>query len=137
MVARLEPFGEGPVIPLERPIILIGRHPECDVRIDSHKISRRHCCIVQLQDKLVIRDLGSTNGIYRNGQRVEEAELTPQDEIQIANLRYQLVPDRANGGVAPPNKADGAISESPRESSSPADPVSPAEAAVPRPCRNE
>ena len=91
MPIRLEPLGEGPPIPLDRPIVFIGRHADCDVRIDSKKISRRHCCIVQLHDRLVVRDLGSTNGIYFNGQRVEEAVLAMQDEVQIANLRYQVI----------------------------------------------
>ena len=91
MPARLVPLGDGPPIPLDRPIVFVGRHTDCDVRIDSRKISRRHCCIVQFQDKLVIRDLGSTNGVYCNGQRVEEAVLAPQDEVQIANVRYQVL----------------------------------------------
>ncbi len=95
MSVRLIPIGEGPAIPLDRPIVFIGRHADCDVRIDSKKISRRHCAIVQLADRLVIRDLGSTNGVYWNGQRVEEAVLAPRDEIQIANLHYQVQPSNA------------------------------------------
>jgi pSer/pThr/pTyr-binding forkhead associated (FHA) protein len=91
MAVRLVPLGDGPAISLDRPIVFVGRHADCDVRIDSKKISRRHCCIIQLQDRLVIRDLGSTNGIYCNGQRVEEAVLTLKDELQIANIRYKLV----------------------------------------------
>ncbi len=95
MSVRLMPMGEGPAIPLDKPIVFIGRHADCDIRIDSKKISRRHCAIVQLHDRLVIRDLGSTNGIYWNGQRVEEAVLAPKDEIQIANLHYQVQPNDA------------------------------------------
>ena len=91
MAIRLAPLGEGPLIPLDRPIVFVGRHADCDVCIESKKISRRHCCIVQLHDKLVIRDLGSTNGIYFNGQRVDEAVIDVEDELQIANLRYQVV----------------------------------------------
>jgi pSer/pThr/pTyr-binding forkhead associated (FHA) protein len=94
-------MGEGPTIPLDRPIVLIGRHPDCDVRIDSHKISRRHCCLVQTEDKLVLRDLGSTNGIYWNGQRVEEAILAPDDEVQIGHLHYQVVTKDAPCDVRP------------------------------------
>ena len=108
MAIRLEPMGEGPLIPLDRPIVFVGRHADCDVRIESKKISRRHCAIVQLHDKLVIRDLGSTNGIYFNGQRVEEAVIAVQDELQIANLRYQVVK-----GEPTPVAASVAQSESP------------------------
>jgi pSer/pThr/pTyr-binding forkhead associated (FHA) protein len=74
-------------------VIFVGRHPECDIRIESKKISRRHCCIVQLHDRLMIRDLGSTNGVYRNGERVDEAVITTEDEVQIGNLRYRIVLD--------------------------------------------
>ncbi|MBI3469367.1 MAG: FHA domain-containing protein [Planctomycetes bacterium] len=91
MALRLVPLGEGPTIPVDRAIILIGRHPECDVRIESRKISRRHCCIVQFNDRLAVRDLGSTNGVYLNGQRVEQAFIAPRDELQIGDLRYQVV----------------------------------------------
>lgn len=91
---------------MDRPIVFIGRHADCDVRIDSKKISRRHCCIVQLKDRLVIRDLGSTNGIYRNGQRVEEAELSPLDEIQIANVRYQVIVEEHVKATVPSGSED-------------------------------
>lgn len=91
MAIRLEPLGEGPLIPLDRPIVFIGRHADCDVRIDSKKISRRHCAIVQLHDRVVIHDLGSTNGVFFNEERVNEAVIAVEDVIQIANLRYQLV----------------------------------------------
>jgi pSer/pThr/pTyr-binding forkhead associated (FHA) protein len=108
MAVRLVPIEDGPPISLDRPIIFVGRHADCDVRIDSKKISRRHCCIIQLQDRLVIRDLGSTNGIYCNGQRIEEAVLIAHDEVQIANIRYKVVVNDsvtglpvAGGGLPP------------------------------------
>lgn len=108
MDLRLAPLGEGPVISLDRPIIFIGRHAGCDVKIESKKISRRHCAVVQLHDKIVIRDLGSTNGIYFNGQRVDEAVLVPQDEVHIADLRYKLErdppPPLDDGGKAKPTQ---------------------------------
>src|SRR6266852_9915717 len=61
MPAQLVALNDGPSILLDKPILLLGRHPECDVQIDSRKISRRHCCIAQVSDYLVVRDLGSTN----------------------------------------------------------------------------
>src|SRR5438034_8479940 len=81
---------EGINISLEKPIILIGRHQECDIQIPSRKISRRHCCIALLTDHLVIRDLGSTNGIRINGIKVVEGNLQPNDELMIGNMRYQV-----------------------------------------------
>ncbi len=83
-------LSEGINIPLDKPIVLIGRHQECDIQIPSGKISRRHCCIALVNDHLVIRDLGSTNGIRINGIKVVEGNLHANDEVIIGNVRYQV-----------------------------------------------
>jgi len=95
MPAQLVALNEGPSILVDKPILLLGRHPECDIQIDSRKISRRHCCIAQVNDYLIVRDLDSTNGIRINGVRVVEGKLMPGDELTIGNHRYQLTWDDA------------------------------------------
>jgi pSer/pThr/pTyr-binding forkhead associated (FHA) protein len=90
MPAQLVSYGDGPSILVDKPILLIGRHPESDIQIDSRKISRRHCCIAQVDDYLVIRDLGSTNGIRINGVRVLEGRLRVNDEVTIGANRYRV-----------------------------------------------
>src|SRR5437868_303301 len=90
MPAQLLSLNDGPNILLDKPILLLGRHPECDVQIDSRKISRRHCCVAQVSDYLVVRDLGSTNGVRINGVRVLEGRLNEGDELTIGTLRYQV-----------------------------------------------
>jgi predicted component of type VI protein secretion system len=97
MPAQLIALTEGASILLDRPILLIGRHPECDIQLDSRKISRRHCCVAQVSDYLVVRDLGSTNGVRINGVRILEGRLRPGDELTIGGLRYQVRWDK------PPN----------------------------------
>jgi predicted component of type VI protein secretion system len=87
---QLVALAEGINIPLDKPIVLIGRHQECDIQIPSRKISRRHCCIAVVEDHLVIRDLGSTNGIRINGVKVVEGNLQAEDEVTIGNVRYQV-----------------------------------------------
>src|SRR5690242_12566009 len=101
MPAQLVALDNGASILLDKPILLVGRHPECDIQIDSRKISRRHCCIAQVSDYLVIRDLGSTNGIRINGVRVAEGRLAAGDEVTIGNNRYQVSWDDA-AAAAPP-----------------------------------
>ncbi|HVS37376.1 MAG TPA: FHA domain-containing protein [Gemmataceae bacterium] len=98
MPAQLVALNDGPSIWLDKPILLVGRHPECDIQIDSRKISRRHCCIAQVSDYLIVRDLGSTNGVRINGVRVVEGRLTAGDELTIGNNRYRVSWD----SVAPP-----------------------------------
>ena len=90
MPAQLIALTEGPNILLDKPILLLGRHPECDVQIESRKISRRHCCIALVNDTLIIRDLGSTNGVRINGVRIQEGKLRSDDEVTIGNSRYKL-----------------------------------------------
>ena len=82
--------GSAAVILISRPVILIGRHPECDVRIDSPQVSRRHCCVAVAYDRLFIRDLGSRNGVRVNGDVVDEARLKPGDEIAIGQFLYRV-----------------------------------------------
>ena len=107
MPAQLLALDSGPSILLDKPILLVGRHPECDIQIDSRKISRRHCCIAQVSDYLVVRDLGSTNGIRINGIRVVEGRLTTGDELTIGNARYKVTWDALTIPVAPPPAGTG------------------------------
>ncbi|HTU20551.1 MAG TPA: FHA domain-containing protein [Gemmataceae bacterium] len=107
MPAQLLALDTGPSILLDKPILLLGRHPECDIQIDSRKISRRHCCIAQVSDYLVVRDLGSTNGIRINGIRVVEGRLSTGDELTIGNARYKLTWDAQPILASPPSAGAG------------------------------
>jgi pSer/pThr/pTyr-binding forkhead associated (FHA) protein len=90
MPPQLLALTDGPNIPLDKPIVLLGRHQECDIQLASRKVSRRHCCIAQVNDYLVVRDLGSTNGIRINGVRVLEGSLKEGDELTIGNHNYRV-----------------------------------------------
>ena len=89
-IPHLQALTEGPNVALDKPIVLIGRHQECDIQIPSRKVSRRHCCLAQVGDHLVVRDLCSTNGVRINGVKILEGNLQPGDELTIGNIRYQL-----------------------------------------------
>lgn len=106
MPARLVALDEGPDIPLDRAMVVVGRHPQCDARLDSLRVSRHHCCMTQDHGEVIVRDLGSTNGIRINGQRVELGRLRPGDELSIAHIRYRL--DNGQGHEA--TLADGLAS---------------------------
>src|SRR5438046_7177643 len=103
MPARLAPLtpGAAPTITIQRPVLLVGRHPECDVRLDLPKISRRHCCLAQVYDRVVIRDLGSRNGLRVNGRLVEETQLHPGDEVAIGPLLFRVEDPEALPAPAP------------------------------------
>lgn len=99
MPAQLLSLTDGPSILLDKPILLLGRHGECDIQLNSRKVSRRHCCIAQVSDYLVVRDLGSTNGVRINGQRVLEGKLKAGDELTVGNFRYQVYLDSASSNA--------------------------------------
>jgi predicted component of type VI protein secretion system len=88
----------GPDIPTGREPIIVGRHPYCDVRLRSIRVSRRHCCLTEVDGEVAVRDLGSTNGTLINGRRVEAGRLRPGDELSIVHLRYRLEPGPADRG---------------------------------------
>lgn len=90
MAARLVALDEGSDILLDRAMVVVGRHPQCDARLDSLRVSRHHCCMTHDRGEVVVRDLGSTNGIRINGQRVEMGRLRAGDELSIAHIRYRL-----------------------------------------------
>src|SRR5262245_55137714 len=91
MTTCLVSLAGGPDIPMDRPLIVVGRHPKCDVRLDSIRVSRQHCCLNEVDGDVLVRDLGSTNGTRINGRRIEAGRLRPGDELSIAHIRYRLM----------------------------------------------
>jgi pSer/pThr/pTyr-binding forkhead associated (FHA) protein len=71
--------------------MLIGRHPDCDVRIESPRISRRHCCLALAYDRFILRDLGSRHGVRVNGEVISECEVRVGDEIAVGPVLFRLV----------------------------------------------
>lgn len=79
-------------VEVSRSVVLIGRHPECDVRIRNSSISRRHCCLIQVNDSLFVRDVGSLHGIWVNGKQVIEQQLHSGDELAIGPVFLKVGP---------------------------------------------
>jgi EAL domain-containing protein (putative c-di-GMP-specific phosphodiesterase class I) len=66
----------------------IGRGESAHLRIESSQVSREHARIVRGQGDLRIKDLGSTNGTFVNGQRTQEARLEHGDIVHIATTEF-------------------------------------------------
>src|SRR5580658_4770983 len=90
MRARLVSLDDAPSVDLVKDMTLVGRDEDCDIRLDHKSISKLHCVIVKTDGLLLIRDLGSTNGTRVNGQRVRRAALLPNDQLNIASLRFKV-----------------------------------------------
>ncbi|HEX6584552.1 MAG TPA: FHA domain-containing protein [Thermoleophilaceae bacterium] len=80
---------QGTEVPVE-PGATIGREG-CDITLSDPDVSRRHAAIQIVRDEVSIEDLGSTNGTFVNGQRIEERRrLSDGDEIQIGSTVWRL-----------------------------------------------
>src|SRR3954469_21087659 len=79
---------------ITRDITVVGRREDCDLRIPLGDVSRKHCRIVLDGDSLRLEDLGSSNGTYHNGVRVEkDADLQAGDSIQVGPVVFVLQVD--------------------------------------------
>lgn len=66
------------------PEVILGRSPDCHITIEDPLISRRHARIALRDDKALVSDLGSRNGLKLNGRGIEgEVELRDGDRIRL------------------------------------------------------
>jgi len=107
----LIPMDGSTPVPVDKAVVLFGRQADCDVvLLNSRKVSRKHCCIAQINGEFVIRDLGSMNGCRVNGKQVQkESRLGIGDEIYIGDVGYRLaavdaLPKRQPAPVPPPSQ---------------------------------
>jgi predicted component of type VI protein secretion system len=79
----------GHLIPITKPEFLIGRDPACHLRPASGLISKRHCSLYVRDGKAFVKDLGSTNGTFVNGQKVNgERELRHDEKLTLGPLEF-------------------------------------------------
>jgi hypothetical protein len=72
---------------LDSDLTLVGRHQDSDIFLDDVTVSRRHAEFYRSGNRFTVRDVGSLNGTYVNRERIEEADLTGGDEVQVGKFR--------------------------------------------------
>jgi pSer/pThr/pTyr-binding forkhead associated (FHA) protein len=96
---------------LRKDMTIIGRREDCDLRIPLGEISRKHCRLIKEGDTLKLEDLGSSNGTYHNGVRIQESTIQPGDTVQVGSIAFVVQIDSQPGdeelqpiltGTAPP-----------------------------------
>ena len=63
--------------------VMVGRGPDADIHLADCWASRRHCEIDQISGTLVVRDIGSRNGTFVDGERVTQAHLLPGAKLAV------------------------------------------------------
>ena len=93
------------VLPNGRPL-LVGRAVACDLPISDPTISRRHAEIEQFEGAILIRDLGSTNGTFINGERVRDGLAPPGARIAFGKVDFDVVAEEEPEPPPPPELGD-------------------------------
>lgn len=68
---------------LDADVVTVGRHPDSGIVLEDVTVSRRHAEILRRRGAFMLRDVGSLNGTYVNGESVERAALSSGDELRI------------------------------------------------------
>jgi pSer/pThr/pTyr-binding forkhead associated (FHA) protein len=69
----------------------IGRSPDCGIFLDDVTVSRKHAVLVERDGNFFIEDEGSLNGTFLNRRRIESAQLSDGDELQIGKYRLTFL----------------------------------------------
>lgn len=72
---------------LDKPAVLLGRHPQSDIFLNDITVSRRHAEVRSEGGTFSVADLGSLNGTYVNRDRVDQSGLESGDELQVGKFR--------------------------------------------------
>jgi DNA-binding NtrC family response regulator len=70
--------------------LLLGQSPACEARIEDPTVSRRHAALNQIAGRMLLRDLGSTNGTFVNGLSIIEAELRGGETLRMGETLLRL-----------------------------------------------
>jgi len=73
-------------VPLEEGTITLGRSRGCHVKLDDPHLSRQHCALTVDEGRIVVADLGSSNGTFVGGESVEVRDLCHGDVIELGSV---------------------------------------------------
>jgi len=74
--------------PITEGIMTIGRSAEADITLPSTHLSRKHAKLQRTSDSVTIIDLGSMNGTYVNGKKVQEVAIRPGDQLRFDTFTF-------------------------------------------------
>jgi pSer/pThr/pTyr-binding forkhead associated (FHA) protein len=89
---------------LDKPRMVVGREPSCEIHIDNLGISRNHCAFAARGEAFVVQDLGSSNGTFVNGRKITEHFLNDADEVVIGKYTLKFKNEAQVANPAEANK---------------------------------
>ena len=87
---QLIPLHGGNPIALTKPVLTIGRSPDCDIVVRHKTIAAKHCKLKWRQGSWFVLDLGSKNGVRVDGQSCTEQQIAPGSVIRVGAARFEL-----------------------------------------------
>ncbi len=93
--------GQRREFPLSAEKTVLGRRPDCGLRIPTRDVSRQHCALHIQGNSLIVKDLGSSNGTYVNGRRVAETKLRAGDRLQVGPVVFVVQVDGKPAKITP------------------------------------
>ncbi|MGH7128372.1 MAG: SpoIIE family protein phosphatase, partial [Planctomycetaceae bacterium] len=106
-MATLVVLQSGEAVPheLAGDLAVLGRHPECDIQLHSNMVSRKHAQIVRDGGGYFVEDLGSGNGTFVNGKRINErTPLGHEDRIKLGPILLRFESEASADGSGPRKK---------------------------------
>ena len=89
-IAVIKGARAGYIYHLSKPYILVGRG-KVDLIIPDKEVSRKHIAVEVRNEKIFLRDLGSTNGTFINNDKVSNTEINDQTEFKIGQTTLMLI----------------------------------------------
>ena len=90
---------DGTSVPVEVDPIVIGRDEGAHVRLEDPEVSALHCELRAVDQGILVKDLGSTNGTFSGNVRIREAVITKPGELTVGQTRIVIEPQTAKQKV--------------------------------------
>jgi len=89
--------GQAVTYPLTSDEMVMGRHPDCQIQLDSNMVSRRHAHVLKEGDQYFVEDMGSGNGTFVNGKKIEgRVQLAHEDRLKVGPILFRFEADQGS-----------------------------------------
>ena len=91
----------GQIYQLSKPRIILGRGAGCDIQLPDSEVSRRHAMLEIRDEKATVTDLGSTNGTYVEGMRVDSTCIASHQEFSLGTTTLMFIVTETHDTLLP------------------------------------